>query len=123
VIFSTVRFGITPGVGSKRAPKSEQFKRSIGYSQAPILEHPNNQQNIVGRQIGRIRSNRSLTQAMLAARCGVAGWDISRGTLAKIEAGVRCVTDFEFAVLAIALKVPLHELYPAEIASRLKRVT
>lgn len=90
---------------------------------APILEHRHtSRQNIVGRQVARIRSNLALTQEMLAARCGVAGWDISRGTLAKIEAGVRCVTDLEAAILALALRVSLHDLYPADIASRLKKL-
>ncbi|WP_043586453.1 helix-turn-helix domain-containing protein [Geminisphaera colitermitum] len=87
------------------------------------MEQKNIHQNIIGRQVGRIRSNLALTQEMLAARCGVAGWDISRGTLAKIEAGVRCVTDIEAATLALALKVPLHELYPADIAVRLKKLS
>lgn len=59
---------------------------------------------------------------MLAARCGVAGWDLSRGTLAKIEAGVRCVTDTEAANLALALKTSLLDLYPADISQRLKRL-
>ncbi|MDR0901688.1 MAG: helix-turn-helix domain-containing protein [Opitutaceae bacterium] len=86
------------------------------------MEHANIQQNIVGRQVGSIRSNLGLTQEMLAARCGVSGWDISRGTLAKIEAGVRCVTDREAAALALALKVPLHALYPENIAARLKKL-
>ncbi|MDR2673720.1 MAG: helix-turn-helix transcriptional regulator [Opitutaceae bacterium] len=86
------------------------------------MEHVNIQQNITGRQVGRLRSNLGLTQEMLAARCGVAGWDISRGTLAKIEAGVRCVSDREAATLALALRVPLHALYPPDIAARLKKL-
>lgn len=86
------------------------------------MEHKNIQQNVIGRQVGRIRSNLALTQEMLAARCSVAGWDISRGTLAKIEAGVRCVTDLEAATIALALRVPLHELYPDNLAARLKKL-
>lgn len=58
---------------------------------------------------------------MLAARCGVAGWDLSRGTLAKIEAGVRCVTDEETANLALVLKTPLESLYPDALAKRLRQ--
>lgn len=49
---------------------------------------------------------------MLAARCNVIGWDISRGTLAKIEAKVRRVTDIEVALLAKALRVPVNFLFP-----------
>lgn len=53
----------------------------------------------------------------------MAGWDISRGTLAKIEAGVRCVSDREVAMLAIALKTPVHKLYPGAVASRLVKLS
>jgi hypothetical protein len=39
------------------------------------------------------------------------GWNISRGTLAKIESQVRGVTDFEVVLLAKALKVKVNDLY------------
>jgi hypothetical protein len=42
----------------------------------------------------------------------VAGLDISRGTLAKIEARVRCVSDQELVLLAKALGVRVEELFP-----------
>jgi len=84
------------------------------------LEHPS--QNILGAQVRRIRSQQSLSQEMLAARCAVAGWDVSRGTLAKVEAGIRCVTDLEGATLALALRVPLASLYPEPLAGRLRRL-
>ena len=41
-----------------------------------------------------------------------AGLDISRGTLAKIEAGVRCVSDQEALLLAQALGVEVGDLFP-----------
>ena len=41
-----------------------------------------------------------------------AGLDISRGTLAKIEAGVRCVSDQEALLLAQALGVGVSDLFP-----------
>jgi transcriptional regulator with XRE-family HTH domain len=84
------------------------------------LEHT--KQNILGPQIRRIRAKLGISQEMLSARCAVAGWDLSRGTLAKIEAGLRCVTDLEAAMLAFALKTSLLDLYPPEIAQRLKRI-
>jgi transcriptional regulator with XRE-family HTH domain len=68
--------------------------------------------NIVGPQIRRIRYKRGMTQDVLAARCGRAGLDISRGTLAKIEAQVRCVNDEELLVLARTLGVKMDDLYP-----------
>jgi transcriptional regulator with XRE-family HTH domain len=69
--------------------------------------------NIVGPQIRRFRSEQSLTQEDFVARCGVVGWRLSRGTLAKIEAQVRCVSDAEVFILARALKKDLEQLYPA----------
>ncbi len=71
-------------------------------------------QNVVGPQIQRLRVHAGLTQEALAAKCGVAGWDVSRGTLAKIEARVRCVNDAELFVLARVLKTDLSNLFPRE---------
>jgi len=71
-------------------------------------------QNIVGPQIRRFRLEQNLQQEDFAARCGVAGWRLSRGTLAKIEAQVRCVTDAEIYILARALKKEIEQLYPSD---------
>jgi transcriptional regulator with XRE-family HTH domain len=60
-------------------------------------------QNIVGPLVRRLRYAQGMTQEMLSARCGVLGWDLSRGTLSKIEAQLRCVTDREVQLLAEAL--------------------
>ena len=69
-------------------------------------------QNIVGPQVRKLRYQQELKQEDLAARCGVQGWDLSRGTLSKIEAQLRCVTDSELEILAKALKVEIAALYP-----------
>ena len=68
--------------------------------------------NVIGPQVGRIRQALGLTQEEFTARCGVLGWRLSRGTLAKVEAQVRCVSDAEAYILAKALKRPLENLYP-----------
>jgi hypothetical protein len=64
--------------------------------------------NIVGRRVqeARQRFKPPLSQEALAVRLELDGWKISRGTLSKIEAGIRQVTDFEVMVLARTLKVP-----------------
>ncbi|EKK9971903.1 helix-turn-helix transcriptional regulator [Vibrio parahaemolyticus] len=69
--------------------------------------------NVVGAQVRKLRKEQKLTQEQLSARCNVIGLDISRGTLAKIEAGVRQVIDTEIVQLAIALKVEESALFPA----------
>lgn len=71
-------------------------------------------QNIVGPQVRRLRYEQGLKQEDLAARCGVLGWDLSRGTLSKIEAQLRCVTDAELEILAKALRVEINNLYPSK---------
>ena len=55
-----------------------------------------------------------LTQEMFAARCTLQGFDLSRATLSKIEAQLRCVTDGELVVLAEALKVEVPALLPTK---------
>lgn len=67
--------------------------------------------NVVGPNVRRIREVQGITQEELTARCHLTGWIISRSILAKIESRVRRVTDKEVALLAIALKVKITELY------------
>jgi transcriptional regulator with XRE-family HTH domain len=68
--------------------------------------------NIVGPAVKEIREEQGLTQEVLAARCNILGWDISRSTLAKIEVRLRRVKDTEAIILAQALKVNISQLYP-----------
>ena len=51
-----------------------------------------------------------LTQPMLVAKLNLLGWDISRETLAKIEAQFRWVADFEILLLAEALGADAGEI-------------
>jgi transcriptional regulator with XRE-family HTH domain len=67
--------------------------------------------NVVGPKVRNIREAQGLTQEELVARCNLQHWDISRGTLAKIEAQVRRVTDEEVGLLAKVLNVSVVELY------------
>lgn len=76
------------------------------------------QQNVVGSQVRKLRYQRGMTQETLAARCGILGWDLSRATLSKIEARLRCVTDVELEILATALKVEIRALFPARTGRR-----
>lgn len=76
--------------------------------------------NVVGPQIRRLRNAASLSQEQFSARCGVFGWRLSRSTLAKIEAQVRCVTDAELYVLAKTLRSEIDRLYPSDRSAVLK---
>lgn len=67
--------------------------------------------NQIGPRIRQLREEAGITQDQLAARCNLIGLNISRGTLAKIEARVRRITDEEVGLLAKALEVDVSQLY------------
>ena len=67
--------------------------------------------HVIGPKVRALRASKRMTQEALAARCNIKRWDISRSTLAKIEAQVRRVNDEEVALLAKALNVDIKELY------------
>ena len=77
--------------------------------------------NAVGVQIRKLRDAKGWTQEVLAARCAVAGYEISRGTLAKIEAQIRGISDVEMFVIAKVLAVTIPDLFPKDFAARLKQ--
>ena len=76
--------------------------------------------NAVGAEIRKLRNARSMTQEMLVARCNLAGCNITRGTLAKIEAQIRGACDVELFTIARALKVDMEALFPKGFAATLK---
>ncbi len=53
-----------------------------------------------------------VSQEALAAKLQVAGWDITRGGLSKIEARIRRVNYAEVLVFATVLKCGLPDLFP-----------
>ena len=57
---------------------------------------------------------RKLSQDMLAARCGVLGWDLTENGVTKIETQIRCVTDVELLTLALALRVDPGVFFPSK---------
>ena len=71
--------------------------------------------NIVGRAVKQIRDENGVTQEVLAARCKLLGWDISRSTLAKIEVQLRRVKDTEAVILAKALKGNISRRYLCDV--------
>ena len=69
--------------------------------------------NLIGPAVQKLRVARGWSQPELAAKCQVAGWDISRGIVAGIEGRMRWVGDWEAIFLARVFHVPVGELYPA----------
>ena len=66
--------------------------------------------NSAGPEIRRLRMQREMTQPMLAAKCNLLGWNLSRETLAKIETQVRWISDCELLCFARALDVRVEVL-------------
>ena len=68
--------------------------------------------NNIGPQIRRRRYALGWSQSTFAAKLQLAGLDISRSGVSKIEARLRFVDDKDLMFLAEVLKVPLQELFP-----------
>ena len=59
----------------------------------------------------RLKLKPAITQSDLAARLGVAGLDVDRPTVTRIENGTRYLRDYEIAAIAKALKVSVASLF------------
>ena len=65
----------------------------------------NGKKNICGERVHEARRRLKLSQAELAARLQVAGVNIERDSVSRIEIGTRFVADYEIVALARALGV------------------
>jgi len=72
--------------------------------------------NIVGGRIRALRQGHKWSQAKLAAKCQLIGWDITRDVIASVELRRRWVADAELLLFAKVLQVPLADLYPGKLA-------
>ena len=80
----------------------------------PLFFDPYNRltmNNVVGKYIKKIREEQGLTQEQLAIRIEMAGWQIDRFVVSKIERSDRQVSDVEAQVIAKALKVSIASLF------------
>ena len=68
--------------------------------------------NCVGPQIRKARVLQNLSQEELAVKLQLAGLNLDRTGIAKIETGLRSVFDYEIAVIAHQLKTTTDLLYP-----------
>lgn len=64
----------------------------------------------LGQNLARLRVRQGLTQEQLSARLQVAGCDLTRSALAKIEVGQRCLYPDEIKALKAVLAVSYDEL-------------
>ena len=80
----------------------------------------NQPRNIIGPVVRQLREQQNLTQSMLVAKLNLKGWDISRETLAKLEAQIRWIADFEIIPLAKSLGLEPSELLRRAIQASAK---
>lgn len=74
-------------------------------------EQPN---NIVGPNVRKYRLEKGWSQQLLANKLELLPIYICRGSIARLEACIRTVTDFEAAGLAETLGVPIEALFAPE---------
>lgn len=71
--------------------------------------------NLIGPQVRKWRDNRGWSQEKMASRLQLQGWSITRHSLAKLELGLRRVSDCELFFLAKVLRVDLRDLFPRQM--------
>jgi transcriptional regulator with XRE-family HTH domain len=76
------------------------------------MENRMRYKNNVGPQVRRRRYALGWSQSDFAAKLQIAGFDISRSGVSKIEARLSYVDDKALLYLAEVLKVPVQELFP-----------
>lgn len=74
----------------------------------------NGKKNICGDRIHEARCRLRLTQSELAAQLQVAGINIERDSVSRMEIGTRFVADYELRELARILKVSVEWLVGVE---------
>lgn len=74
----------------------------------------NGRKNICGDRVHEARCRLRLTQSDLAAQLQVAGINIERDSVSRIEIGTRFVADYELRELARLLKVSVAWLLEIE---------
>ncbi|TLD71286.1 helix-turn-helix transcriptional regulator [Phragmitibacter flavus] len=68
--------------------------------------------NLIGPQVRKLRDQRRWTQEELAVRLQMVGFDVSRGSLAKIESRLVWVGDYELLYFMKVFRVSYEALYP-----------
>lgn len=66
--------------------------------------------NLCGKKIASLRSDMGISQRELADRLQIAGLDIDKNAVQRIEAGKRFVTDIELKMFSKVLELSVDEL-------------
>jgi transcriptional regulator with XRE-family HTH domain len=68
--------------------------------------------NVVGPQVRKFRNRKGWTQAVLAVKLQLQGWNVGLSSVGKLEAQLRRVPDCELLFLAKVLGVTASDLLP-----------
>ena len=77
---------------------------------ARILDDFLSQNNLIGKNLKKIRKGKKISQRELANKLELLGIYICRGSISRIEEGLRTVTDIELAGLAKVLEIEISDL-------------
>ncbi len=75
------------------------------------LEQNIKSDSVIGENIRKARNLANLTQEQLAAKLQIVNCDISRGTLAKIEAGIRHISVEEINAIKEVLNMSYEDFF------------
>ena len=66
--------------------------------------------NALGLEIRKLREGKNWSQSDFARELQLAGWDVERSVVTKIELRRRCITDYELLLMIATLGAPLSSL-------------
>lgn len=75
-----------------------------------INKAPNGSNNLCGNRVAAARKRLNISQRELADRLQLAGLDVDKNAVQRIEAGKRFVTDIELVALSEVLGMSFSEL-------------
>lgn len=67
--------------------------------------------NLISKRLTQLRTERSWSQRDLAYKLQLAGYDIDKNVITRIETDKRYVTDIEVKALCQVFKIELSELF------------
>ena len=70
--------------------------------------------NICGKNVAKFRKGMGISQRELSDKLQLAGLDVYKNAVQRMESGQRFITDIEIIYLAKALGVTLGELFETE---------
>ncbi len=76
-----------------------------------INKTENGRNNVCGRKIFEIRKSMKISQRELADRLQLAGLDVDKNAIQRMESGQRFITDIELIYLSKVLRVSIEELF------------